>query len=59
MTTSTIGLMAGLLLSIAAVTGGFAGFLLAVVLGVVGYAVGGHFDREIDLNALIGRRRDQ
>ena len=36
MTTSTIGLLAGLLLGIAAATGGFFGFLLAPVLGVGG-----------------------
>ena len=41
MTTSTIGLLAGLLLGIAAAAGGFGGFLVALVLGVVGYLVGG------------------
>ena len=56
MTTSTIGLLAGLLLGIAA-AGGFLGFLIALVLGVVGYAAGGQFDGEIDLSALLGRRR--
>ncbi len=58
MTTSTIGLLAGLLLGIAAAAGGFWGFLIALVLGVIGYAAGGHFDGEIDLSALLGRRRD-
>lgn len=58
MTTSTIGLLAGLLLGIAAAAGGFPGFLLALVLGVLGYAIGGHYDGEIDLGALLGRRRD-
>lgn len=58
MTTSTIGLIAGLLLGVAAATGGFFGFLIALVLGVVGYAVGGHYDGEIDLSTLLGRRRD-
>ncbi|MEP6814746.1 MAG: DUF2273 domain-containing protein [Marmoricola sp.] len=57
MTTSTIGLLAGLLLAIATATGGFAGFLFAVVLGTAGYLVGGHFDGEIDLSALSRRRR--
>jgi uncharacterized membrane protein len=56
MTTSTIGMLAGLLLAIAAAAGGFTGFLFAVVLGGVGYLVGGHVDGEIDLNALTGRR---
>ncbi len=42
MSTSTIGLFAGLLIAIAAAAGGFAGFLLALVLGAVGLVVG-HF----------------
>lgn len=56
MTTSTIGLIAGLLLAIAAAAGGFVGFLVALVLGAAGYLIGGHFDGEIDLSALFGRR---
>ncbi|SEB63974.1 hypothetical protein SAMN04489844_0740 [Nocardioides exalbidus] len=56
MTTSTVGLIAGLLLAIAAAAGGFAGFLIALVLGTVGYLIGGHFDGEVDLSALVGRR---
>ena len=55
MTNSTTGLLAGLLLAIAAVTGGLLGFLLAVVLGGVGYALGAHRDGEVDLNNLLRR----
>lgn len=59
MTTSTLGLIAGLLLTLAITTGGFVGLLLAVVLGGAGYLVGGHVDGELDLAALTrGRRRD-
>ncbi len=58
MTTSTIGLLAGLLLAIAVATGGLTGFLLALLFGAAGYLIGGHFDGEVDLNQLIGRRRD-
>ncbi len=59
MTTSTVGLFAGLLLGIAAAAGGFSAFLLALVLGVLGYVVGGQYDGEFDLSALwAGRRRD-
>jgi len=59
MTTSSIGLLAGLLLGIAAAVGGFGGFLIALVLGVVGYAIGGHYDGEVDPGKLLGgRRRD-
>ncbi len=55
MTTSTIGLIAGLLLAIAAAAGGFVGFLIAIVLGTVGYLIGGHFDGEVDLSQILGR----
>jgi len=57
-TTSTIGLLAGLLLGIAAAVDGFGGFLIALVLGVVGYLIGGHYDGELDLNKMLGRNRD-
>ncbi|MGY4771245.1 hypothetical protein ACXC9Q_30415 [Kribbella sp. CWNU-51] len=40
MNTSTIGLFAGLLIAIAAILGGFTGFLLALVLGAAGFAAG-------------------
>jgi uncharacterized membrane protein len=56
MTTSSIGLIAGLLLAIAIAIAGFTGFLLALVLGAAGYLIGGHFDGEIDLSQLLGRR---
>lgn len=59
MTTSTIGLLAGLLLGIAAAVGGFSGFLIAVVLGFIGYLIGGQVDGEFDLGKLFrGRGRD-
>lgn len=57
MTTSTVGLLAGLLLGIATAAGGFFGFLIALVLGVVGYVAGGQYDGELDVNALFGRKR--
>ncbi len=58
MTTSTIGLIAGLLLGIAAAAGGFPGFLIALVLGAVGYLVGGQLAGELNLADLIrGRGR--
>ncbi|WP_432941561.1 DUF2273 domain-containing protein [Kribbella sp. CA-253562] len=40
MSTSVIGLFAGLLVAVAAAAGGFIGFLLALVLGAAGFAVG-------------------
>jgi hypothetical protein len=58
MTTSSLGLIAGLLLGVAAAAGGFTGFLVALILGAVGYLIGGHRDGEFDLGALIrGRGR--
>ncbi len=56
MKTSTLGLFAGLLLSVAAAAGGFGAFLLALVLGVLGYLVGGALDGDIDVGALLGGR---
>jgi len=58
MTTSSLGLIAGLLLGIAAAAGGLTGFVVALILGVAGYLIGGQRDGEIDLSALFpGRRR--
>lgn len=56
MNASSIGLLAGLLLAIAAVAGGWLGFLLGVVLGGVGLVIAGHLSGEIDL-AAVGRGR--
>ncbi|GAA4117039.1 hypothetical protein GCM10022215_17250 [Nocardioides fonticola] len=56
MPSSTLGLVAGLLLAIAALLGGFLGFVLAILLGGGGYLVGAHLDGDLDLSALRGRR---
>lgn len=54
MPTSAIGLIAGLLLAIAAALGGFGYFLL----GAVGWGVGAALDGKLDLAALTrGRGR--
>lgn len=58
MTTSSLGLLAGLLLTLAVTTGGFLGLLLAVLLGGGGYLLGGHVDGQFDLNAILRGRRD-
>ncbi|MEJ5946633.1 DUF2273 domain-containing protein [Pseudokineococcus basanitobsidens] len=58
MPTSAIGLIAGLLLALAAALGGFGYFLLAVVLGALGWVVGAALDGRLDLAALTrGRGR--
>ncbi|MBJ7339803.1 hypothetical protein [Mycolicibacterium sp.] len=58
MTTSSLGLIAGLLLGVAAAAGGLTGFVVALILGVAGYLIGGQRDGEFDLNAVLpGRNR--
>ena len=58
MSTSTLGVLAGLLLGIAAAAGGFGGFLIALVLGAIGYLLGAHRDGDLDLGELFrGRGR--
>ena len=58
MTTSTVGLLAGLLLAIAVAAGGFTGLLVAVILGAAGYLIGAQRDGEIDVAAIFrGRGR--
>ena len=57
MTTSTVGLVAGLLLAIAIAVGGFGGFLLALVLGAAGYLIGGQIDGELDVTEIVRGRR--
>lgn len=56
MTTATAGMLAGLLLGIAAAAGGFTGFLVALLLGAIGYVVGGHRDGEFDATAWLRSR---
>lgn len=50
-----IGLLAGLLLAIAGLVGGFGGFVLALVLGAIGLLVGRVLDGELDLAELTER----
>ncbi|SKC38363.1 DUF2273 domain-containing protein [Krasilnikoviella flava] len=57
MSVSTIGLFTGLLLAIAAILGGFWGFVLAVVLGGVGWIVAAQIEGRIDLGAAFRGRR--
>ncbi|MBM9462167.1 DUF2273 domain-containing protein [Aeromicrobium sp. YIM 150415] len=59
MNSSTAGLIAGLLIAIAITTGGFLGFLLAIVLGGGGLLIGRQLAGEIDLgDVFAGRRRE-
>lgn len=56
MNLTTTGLFAGLLLGIAAAAGGFNGFLIALVLAIVGVVVGAHYDGKLDLSELLRGR---
>ncbi|AFR49738.1 MULTISPECIES: hypothetical protein [Gordonia] len=56
MNNAVVGLFVGLLLALAAVAGGLAGFLLAVVLGAAGLVLGLNRDGAIDLGALLRSR---
>lgn len=51
------GLFAGLLLALIAAVGGFTAFLVALVLGATGLAVGAHVDGTFDLGLLLRGRR--
>ncbi len=51
-TKTAIGLLAGLLLGVAAAAGGFVGFLVTVVLGLLGIVVGALLDGRRDLSDL-------
>ncbi|GGF94799.1 hypothetical protein GCM10007304_05830 [Rhodococcoides trifolii] len=58
MSSSTVGLLAGLLIAVAAAAGGFTGFLIALILGAAGFALGAYRDGELDLDSLLrGRGR--
>lgn len=56
MSSPVVGLLAGLLLALAAILGGVGGLLLALCFGLVGLALGAHRDGHIDLGALLRSR---
>lgn len=53
------GLIAGLVLGLAAVEGGFTGFLVALVVGAIGLVVGRVLDGELELGDMLGRGKDR
>ncbi|KRE27883.1 hypothetical protein ASG82_16165 [Mycobacterium sp. Soil538] len=57
MTTATVGMLAGVLLGVAAAAGGFTGFLVALILGAIGYVIGGQRDGEFDVTSWFQARR--
>ncbi len=56
MNNTVVGLIAGLLLALAVILGGFSGFVFAVMLGGIGMAIGAHRDGHFDLGALLRSR---
>jgi uncharacterized membrane protein len=51
------GLVAGLLLGIAAAIGGFGAFVATLLLGALGLLVGRYLDGTLDLDDLVARSR--
>lgn len=56
MPVSTVGLLAGLLLGVAAAAGGFSAFIIALVLGALGFVVGKVLDGQLDLTPYLSGR---
>lgn len=59
MNATQTGLIAGLLLGVATAAGGFGGFLVALVLGALGWIVGRVADGELDISDWVGKGRDR
>ncbi|TDC95071.1 hypothetical protein E1161_05395 [Saccharopolyspora aridisoli] len=59
MNATQTGLIAGLILGTAAAIGGFSGFLIALLIGVVGLVVGRILDGELEVGDLLGRSKDR
>lgn len=59
MNATKTGLLAGLILGVAGAFGGFDAFLIVLVLGAVGLAIGSVLDGKLDINAMLGRGRDR
>lgn len=53
MTSAQIGLLAGMGIGLAAIIGGFPGFLLVVALGAIGLIVGRVLDGELDVGSIL------
>ena len=54
---SVVCLLTGLLVTIVFLIGGWSGFLLALVLGVLGLAIGAQLDGDVDIPDLFRGRR--
>lgn len=59
MTTTQTGLLAGLIIGLAAAFGTFGGVVVVVAAGLIGLVVGRVLEGKLDLNELFGRGRDR
>jgi len=59
MNATRTGLLAGLILGLAGATAGFGGFLITVVVGIIGLLVGMALDGTLDIGGLTSRGRDR
>lgn len=59
MSLTLICMFVGLLLGIAEAAGGFSGFLITLVLGIVGFVVGKVLTGDVDLSDYVGGRGRQ
>ncbi|MGI8695596.1 MAG: hypothetical protein ACR2JQ_02925 [Mycobacteriales bacterium] len=57
MTSTQFGTLIGVALGIAGAVGGFTVFIIALVLGAVGFVAGRAVDGHIDVEAVFGNRR--
>lgn len=57
MTSSTTGLIAGLLLALIGAVAGFGWLLIGALLAAIGYVIGAHLEGRIDLTSLLPGRR--
>ncbi|WP_432497593.1 hypothetical protein [Kineococcus gypseus] len=56
MSQSSVGMLAGLLLAVAAAVGGWPAFLLALLLGTLGFLAGAQLSGRLDLIGLVSSR---
>lgn len=62
MSSNAIGLFAGLLLGVAFAAGGFSGFLIALVLGILGVLAVRVIEGDVDINQYfqnVSQKKDQ
>ncbi|WP_380166349.1 hypothetical protein [Jannaschia sp. R86511] len=59
MSTTTLGLTAGLALGFAAAFGGFAAFVVVLLFGAAGLLVGRVLSGQLDVSALVGDQRSR